>query len=304
MSKIVIGSRGSDLALWQANHIKAKLEELGHPVEIKIIKTQGDIIQHLSFDKMEGKGFFTKEIEKELLDENIDLAVHSFKDLETNYPEGLTIGAITDRANPRDVLLIRKENVDTSQKWEVKQGALIGTSSARRKVQLQKHRTDISLDDIRGNVPTRVNKLRDGMFDAIVLAKAGLDRLEYDVSDLHVHVFDPTEFIPAPAPGALAVQIREGDQRISEIVSKIHREDIAVTSSIERKVLNLFHGGCQMPLGAYCLPGDNGSFDLRAVMAESVRHTPVYVELSGTDPETLAKEAVEQLKMKAREAVS
>lgn len=304
MSKIVIGSRGSDLALWQANHIKAKLEELGHPVEIKIIKTQGDIIQHLSFDKMEGKGFFTKEIEKELLDESIDLAVHSFKDLETNYPEGLTIGAITDRANPRDVLLIRKENVDTYQKWEVKQGALIGTSSARRKVQLKKHRPDISLDDIRGNVPTRVNKLRDGMFDAIVLAKAGLDRLEYDVSDLHMYVFDPTEFIPAPAQGALAVQIREKDERISGIVSKIHREDIATTTSIERKVLNLFHGGCQMPLGAYCLPVEDGSYDLRAAMAESVRHTPVFVELSGSDPETLAKEAVEQLKTKAREAVS
>ncbi|HKK38856.1 MAG TPA: hypothetical protein VJ949_05540, partial [Cryomorphaceae bacterium] len=140
MSSIVIGSRGSDLALWQANHIKAKLEDLGHSVEIKIIKTQGDIIQHLSFDKMEGKGFFTKELEKELLEETIDMAVHSFKDLETNYPEGLTIGAVTDRANPRDVLLIRKENVDASEKWEVKQGALIGTSSARRKVQLRKHR--------------------------------------------------------------------------------------------------------------------------------------------------------------------
>ncbi|MFN2424230.1 MAG: hydroxymethylbilane synthase, partial [Cryomorphaceae bacterium] len=132
--------------------------------------TQGDIIQHLSFDKMEGKGFFTKELEKELLEGTIDMAVHSFKDLETNYPDGLTIGAVTDRADPRDVLLIRKENVDPSQKWEVKQNALIGTSSARRKVQLRKHRPDISLDDIRGNVPTRVNKLRDGKFDAIVLA--------------------------------------------------------------------------------------------------------------------------------------
>jgi len=304
MTPIVIGSRGSDLALWQANHIKAKLEEHGHSVEIKIIKTQGDIIQHLSFDKMEGKGFFTKEIEKELLDESIDLAVHSFKDLETNYPKGLTIGAITDRANPRDVLLIRKENVDPAQKWEVKKGALIGTSSARRKVQLRKHRPDIRLDDIRGNVPTRVNKLRDGMFDAIVLAKAGLDRLEYDVSDLYVHVFDPTEFIPAPAQGALAVQIRESDNRISEIVSKIHREDIAATTSLERKVLNLFHGGCQMPLGAYCIRSENGFYELRAVMAETVSHAPVYVELTGSQPEALAGEAVKLLKTKAREAVS
>lgn len=304
MTPIIIGSRGSDLALWQANHIKAKLEGLGHEVEIKVIKTQGDIIQHLSFDKMEGKGFFTKEIEKELLEGSIDLAVHSFKDLETNYPEGLTIGAVTDRANPRDVLLIRKENVDPSQKWEVKQGALIGTSSARRKVQLKKHRPDISLDDIRGNVPTRVNKLRDGMFDAIVLAKAGLDRLEYDVSDLHVHVFDPTEFIPAPAQGALAVQIRENDPRISEVVTKIHRKEIAIATSIERKVLNLFQGGCQMPLGAYCFAEEDGTFNLRAVMAESVNHQPVYVHLSGRNPTDLAGEAVDQLKTKAGEAIS
>jgi hydroxymethylbilane synthase len=304
MSSITIGSRGSDLALWQANHIKAKLEDLGHSVEIKIIKTQGDIIQHLSFDKMEGKGFFTKELEKELLEGTIDMAVHSFKDLETNYPDGLTIGAITDRANPRDVLLIRKENVDASQTWEVKQGALIGTSSARRKVQLKKHRPDINLDDIRGNVPTRVNKLREGMFDAIVLAKAGLDRLEYDVSDLHMHVFDPTEFIPAPAQGALAIQIREKDERISDIVSKIHREEIAATTSIERKVLNLFHGGCQMPLGAYCQPMENGAFNLRAVMAGSVKESPVYVHLSGNDPKTLAEKAVSELKAKAHESIS
>lgn len=301
---ITIGSRGSDLALWQAYHIKSKLENLGHEVEIKIIKTQGDIIQHLSFDKMEGKGFFTKELEKELLDETIDLAVHSFKDLETNYPEGLTIGAITDRADPRDVLLIRRESVDPSQKWEVKEGALIGTSSARRKVQLKKHRPDIRIDDIRGNVPTRVNKLREGMFDAIVLAKAGLDRLEHDVSDLHVHVFNPTEFIPAPAQGALAMQIRENDVRMKEVMTKLNREDIATTTSIERRVLNLFEGGCQMPLGSYCLPTESGEFVLRAVMAQSVNHMPVYVHLEGSNPEKLAQEAVAQLKSKALEGIS
>ena len=292
---IIIGSRGSDLALWQANHIKAKLENLEYTVEIKIIKTQGDIIQHLSFEKMEGKGFFTKELEKELLEGTIDMAVHSFKDLETNYPEGLTIGAVTDRADPRDVLLIRKENVDPSQKWEVKQNALIGTSSARRKVQLRKHRPDISLDDIRGNVPTRVNKLRDGKFDAIVLAKAGLDRLEYDVSDLYVHIFDPTEFIPAPAQGALAVQIRESDARIGAAVNQIHRDDIAAATSIERKVLNLFHGGCQMPLGAYCEKrGD--TYELHAVMAEDWRGEASGAVLSQKTTENFAEKMVEALK--------
>lgn len=301
---ITIGSRGSDLALWQANHIKAKLENLGHTVVIKIIKTQGDIIQHLSFDKMEGKGFFTKELEKELLEETIDLAVHSFKDLETNFPEGLTIGAVTDRANPRDVLLIRKENVDTTQKWELKENALVGTSSARRKVQLVRHRSDIRIDDIRGNVPTRVNKLRDGMFDAIVLAKAGLDRLEYDVNDLHMYVFDPEEFVPAPAQGALACQIRLHDERIGSILNKIHREDIATATSAERKVLNLFHGGCQLPLGAYCQVLDEGGYRLRAVMAETVSHMPVEVMLEGKNPDEMATQAVAELNSKAGERLS
>ncbi|MEM9053327.1 MAG: hydroxymethylbilane synthase [Bacteroidota bacterium] len=303
-SKIIIGTRGSKLALWQAHHIEAKLEKYGYQVEIKIIKTQGDIIQHLGFDKMEGKGFFTKEIEKELLDENVDLAVHSFKDLETNFPEGLTIGAVTDRANPRDALLIRKDKVDSFQKWDLKQGALVGTSSARRKVQLLKYRPDISIDDIRGNVPTRVQKLRDGNFDAIVLAKAGLDRLELDVSDLHVHVFDPNEFIPAPAQGALALQIRENDQRMEEVMSKLHCEDIATATYIERKVLNLFKGGCQMPLGSYCTMTEPGQYELRAVMAETVNHKPVSVCLSGNSPDDLARRAVEELKSKALEGIS
>ncbi len=301
---IIIGTRGSDLALWQANHIKAKLEALGAEIQIKIIKTQGDLIQHLSFDKMEGKGFFTKEIEKELLEESVDLAVHSFKDLETNFPQGLTIGAVTDRANPRDVLLIRNECVDSSLKWDLKGGAVVGTSSARRKVQLVKHRQDISTADIRGNVPTRVEKLRNGHFDAIVLAKAGLERLEYDVSDLHVHVFDPAEFIPAPAQGALALQIREDDSRMKEVLENIHREDIAITTSIERRVLNLFHGGCQMPLGAYCSYLGDGEYELRAVMAETVDHSPVSVCLVGNEPEKLAKEAVLELKQKALEDIS
>ncbi|MCH2214709.1 MAG: hydroxymethylbilane synthase [Flavobacteriales bacterium] len=303
-SGIVIGTRGSKLALWQAHHIQGQLEKYGYQVEIRIVKTQGDIIQHLSFDKMEGKGFFTKEIETELLDRNVDLAVHSFKDLETNFPDGLTIGAVTDRANPRDALLIRKDKVDSLQKWGFKKGALVGTSSARRKVQLLKYRPDINIGDIRGNVPTRVQKLRDGNFDAIVLAKAGLDRLQLDVSDFHLHVFDPNEFIPAPAQGALALQIRENDQRMEEAISKLHREDIATTTYIERKVLSLFNGGCQMPLGSYCVMTELGQYELRAMMAETLNSKPVNVYLSGNCPENLARRAVKELKSKALEGIS
>lgn len=169
MSKtIVIGSRGSDLALWQANYVQAELSKVGVKSEIKIITTKGDKIQHLSFDKIEGKGFFTKELEEALLAKDIDLAVHSHKDLETEQPEGLTIAAVSYREDPADILLIKKEAVDTTQRFNLKQNAIVGTSSARRKAQMLFHRNDISLEDLRGNVPTRVAKLQAGNYDAIL----------------------------------------------------------------------------------------------------------------------------------------
>ncbi|MCB0503584.1 MAG: hydroxymethylbilane synthase, partial [Bacteroidetes bacterium] len=167
-NKVIIGTRGSELALWQANFTKHKLETAGYEVEIHIIKTRGDKIQHLSFDKIEGKGFFTKEIEDALLNKEIDLAVHSCKDLPTESPEGLTIAAYSARAAAQDVLLIRNEGHNDRLPLELKEGAIVGTSSARRKAQIKSFRTDISLKDIRGNVPTRINKLKEGQFDAIL----------------------------------------------------------------------------------------------------------------------------------------
>lgn len=252
MSKITIGSRGSDLALWQANHVKKQLEALGHEIDIKIIVTQGDAIQHLSFDKLEGKGFFTKEIETALLEGSIDLAVHSHKDLETNPPAGLIIGAVSEREDPSELLLIRKERTDLSQLWNLAENVVIGTSSARRKSQVVRYRPDLEIKDLRGNVPTRVQKLRDGHYDAILLAKAGVDRLQLDLSDLHVEVLDPADFVPAPAQGVLALQIRESDTALREILQAIDHPEVASRIGIERKVLNLLHGGCQLPLGVYC----------------------------------------------------
>ncbi len=249
---ITIGSRGSDLALWQANHVKRQLENLGAIVTLKIIKTQGDIIQHLSFDKMEGKGFFTKEIEAELLSGSIDLAVHSHKDLETNPPEGLTIASVSDREDPSDLLLIRNEHVDETQEWSLRQGAIVGTSSARRKSQVMRFRNDVELKDLRGNVPTRIQKLRDGQYDAILLAKAGVDRLEIDLREFRVIVLDPTTFVPAPAQGVLGLQIRESDQALYEFLQNLNNTTVQRRIAIERKVLNLMDGGCQLPLGVYC----------------------------------------------------
>lgn len=252
MQMIRIGSRGSDLALWQANHVKRQLEALGATVTITIIKTQGDQIQHLSFDKLEGKGFFTKEIEQALLENSIDLAVHSHKDLETTPPDGLVIAAVSERENPADVLLIHPRAVDSTQDWNLKQGAVVGTSSARRKSQLIGFRDDVVIQDLRGNVPTRLQKLRDGDYDAILLAKAGLDRLELDLSGVHVEVLDPEAFIPAPAQGVLALQIRESDRELFTFMQQMNHADVQSKIELERTVLNRLQGGCQLPLGVYC----------------------------------------------------
>lgn len=255
--KIIIGSRGSDLALWQANYVLRKIQKLGLTAEIKIITTQGDAIQDLSFDKLEGKGFFTKEIEEALLKKEIDLAVHSHKDLPTTSPEGLKIAAVSEREDAAELILIRKECVDNTQKFSFKKGAVVGTSSARRKSQLLAFRNDIQIADLRGNVPTRVQKLRDKKYDVIMLAAAGVERLHLDLGEFKVLRLDPKEFIPAPAQGVLGLQIREDDHELFGYVNKLNSEKVEDTIAIERKVLNLFDGGCQLPLGVYCIKEDN-----------------------------------------------
>lgn len=252
MKTIRIGSRGSELALWQAHHVKRQLEALGAEVSITVIKTQGDQIQDLSFDKLEGKGFFTKEIEQALLNNDIDLAVHSHKDLETTPPDGLIIAAVSERENPADVLLVHPDAVDSNELWTLKQGAVVGTSSARRKAQLVAFRDDVTIKDLRGNVPTRLNKLVAKEYDAILLAKAGLDRLQLDLQGMVEVVLDPEEFIPAPAQGVLALQIRESDTELYDFMQDMNHEQIQSQIALERSVLNRLQGGCQLPLGAYC----------------------------------------------------
>ena len=291
MRTIIIGSRGSELALWQANFVKDELAKIGVEVSIKIIKTQGDIIQHLSFDKMEGKGFFTKEIEAALLDKSIDIAVHSHKDLETNYPKGLTIAAVSSREDPSELLLIRKEAVDTNQKWQVKENPIIGTSSGRRKSQLIKYRPDVELKDLRGNVPTRINKLRDGMYDAILVARAGVLRLGLDITDLHTVVLDPEEFIPAPAQGVLGLQIRESDKDLFDLLQQLNDKAVQKRIGVERKILNLLDGGCQLPLGAYC-PNDD---KVLVAFAKKWEDGAVFKTFKINDASTIAREVVNEL---------
>jgi hydroxymethylbilane synthase len=178
--------------------------------------------------------------------------VHSHKDLETNPPAGLMIAAVSEREDPSELLLINKNKVDTNQKWNLAQEAIIGTSSARRKSQVLLYRNDLTINDLRGNVPTRIQKLRDGNYDAILLAKAGVDRLQLDLSDFHVEVLNPTEFVPAPAQGVLGLQIREDDQEMFTIMQQMNHTDVARKIGVERKILNLMEGGCQLPLGVYC----------------------------------------------------
>ena len=291
MKHVVIGSRGSDLALWQAYFVKSELEKINCSVEIKIIKTQGDKIQHLSFDKLEGKGFFTKEIEDELLNGSIDLAVHSHKDLETTPPEKLIIAAVSERANPADLLLINKNAVDVSQKWMVKQNAIVGTSSARRKSQVLTHRPDVTINDLRGNVPTRINKLREGGYDAILLAKAGVDRLELDLSDFHTEVLNPKEFVPAPAQGVLGLQIREEDTELFDILQKVNVQDVQKRIQLERKILNLLDGGCQLPLGVYCTEEN----ELYVSFAKNAHSPCVYLNYSLESFDGVAEKVIGEL---------
>lgn len=288
MKKIILGTRGSKLALWQANHVSGRLSAVGHEVEIQVIKTQGDKVQHLGFDKLEGKGFFTKEIEDALIAGKVDFAVHSMKDLPTTQPDGLVLGGVSERADARDTMIIHEDKLISKAPISLIPGAVIGTSSVRRKVNLNHLFSDIELKDIRGNVPTRIQKLRDREFDAILLAKAGLDRLEIDLSEFHVFHFHPSEFIPAPAQGVLAYQCREEDKEMRNILLHIHSQETAKCTNIERKILQLVEGGCHVPLGAYCHQDANAFYHVHACYAQEVDHPLKRVKFSQSTSHKLA----------------
>ena len=244
--KLRIGSRGSQLALWQAHHIAGLLRVEGHDVEIEIIKTTGDRLQDIPFAQVGSKDMFIKEIEEALADRRVDLAVHSLKDLPTELPAPFTLAATPVRVDPRDVFV----SVKHANLAALPQGARVGTSSQRRRAQLKALRPDLDLVEFRGNVDTRLRKLAEGQVDAILLAAAGLDRLGR--TDWVREHLDPKEFCPAAGQGALAIETRKDDAATIDAVSFLDHADTRFAVTVERAALAALGGGCQVPIGIYC----------------------------------------------------
>ena len=252
--KIIVGTRGSKLALIQTNWVVEELKKANPDIEfeIKIIKTKGDLITNLPLHKIGDKGLFTKEIEQQLLDKEIDLAIHSMKDMPSVLPKGLKFANIPKREDPRDVLILREEY---SSIEDLPKGAKIGTGSKRRIYQLLKYRPDLEIVPIRGNIDTRIKKIEDENLHGIVLAAAGMIRagLENRIS-----YYIPTNImVPAPAQGALAIEIRENDSIIENIVSHIKDEITEAQVAAERGFLTGVNGSCHVPMGAYCEINDD-----------------------------------------------
>ncbi len=248
-----IGSRGSQLALWQANHIAALLRGQGHVVEIEIIKTTGDRLQEITFAQvgaMTGsKGMFTKEIEEALADGRVDLAVHSLKDLPTELPEPFTLAATPPRVDPRDAFV----SVNHANLAALPQGAKVGTSSQRRRAQLKALRPDIEAIEFRGNVDTRLRKLAEGQVEAILLAAAGLERL--GKTDWVRERLDPKQFCPAAGQGSLGIETRKDDAATIDAVSFLDHAPTRFAVTAERAALAALGGGCQVPIGIHCREG-------------------------------------------------
>ncbi len=244
---IRIGTRGSMLALTQSGLIRKRIQDIrpGVKVELTIIKTTGDKIQDVPLAKVGGKGLFVKEIEEALLAGEVDLAVHSMKDVPAVLPDGLVIGAIPEREDPRDVLVTQK----ATGLMDLPPAALVGSSSLRRAAQIKAHRPDILVESLRGNLDTRLRKLGEGMYDAIVLAAAGLHRMGWQ--ERITAYLEVEDFLPAIGQGALGLEFRSDDPAIRDLLAPLHHEDTAVAVQAERSFLERLEGGCQVPIGGY-----------------------------------------------------
>ena len=255
--KIIIGSRGSELALWQANFVKKEVEKKNKniSVEIKIIKTTGDKILDVALSKIGDRSLFTKELELELLNKNIDLAVHSLKDLQTEIPKGLKLSAVTKRHNVQDVLIARKKGTTI---FNLPEGATVATGSLRRKCQLLHIRPDLKIAELRGNVPTRIKRFLESDWDAIILARAGVERLK--LNKYISSIIKTDIMLPAVGQGALGIETRANNKIVNEIIKSIHHENTYKAVLAERALLKTLEGGCQVPIGAFAEVKQNGLF--------------------------------------------
>ena len=286
MSTLRIGSRGSKLALWQANHIAALLRSGGHNIEIEIIHTTGDKITDVALAQVGTKGMFTKEIEEALAAGQVDLAVHSLKDLPTGLPPGFEIAAITQREDARDAFC----SVHHATIQDLPQGARVGTSSLRRQAQMMAVRADLDLHPLRGNVDTRLRKLEEGQYDAIILAAAGLNRLG---KTEHIKQIIPVDVMcPAAGQGALAIEIRSGDIGTRELMAFLDDSTARAATTCERALLSTLGGGCQVPIGAFA-DVRNGTIQLKGVVASPDGLTLLRDTRQGkvSEPENLGREA-------------
>ncbi|MGZ4877473.1 MAG: hydroxymethylbilane synthase [Candidatus Angelobacter sp.] len=288
MTKLRIGSRGSQLALWQANHVAALLRAKKHTVEIEVIKTTGDKMTSVALAKVGTKGMFTKEIEEALHEKRVDLAVHSLKDVPTDLAQEFELAAIMKREDPRDAFI----SVKFSSLEELPQGAKVGTSSLRRQCQLKAMRPDLEVLPLRGNVDTRLRKLESGEYDAIILAAAGVLRL-----GLETHVrsrISADVMCPAVGQGALAIEIRRGDQQTKTLLAFLNDADTHAAIDCERALLGSLGGGCQVPIGAYA-EKRGGRLYLQAMVGRPDGSQILREQADGTDGVKLGRETAQTL---------
>ena len=305
--KLRIGTRGSALARAQAANVARLLEAHGHSTEITIISTEGDRVTDRGFTDVGAFGIFVREIEAALLDGHVDLAVHSYKDLPSRSPDELMIAAVPERLDAADVLLTRADaSAAERSTLPLRDGARVGTSAARRQALLRSLRPDLDVGMLRGNVPTRVRALSEGRFDAIVLAAAGLARLERaaDVEALLVPGdivrtrLDPATFVPAPAQGAIAVQVRAHGSAVRDAVAAIDDARTARTLRAERAALAFADGGCTLPFGAWCETLPTGALRLIVALGRS-DGTVTRAEVTGDDPDAVAEAAWHDVSIEA-----
>jgi len=257
LNKIVIGSRSSDLALWQAKFVKRELEKnnTGLKIKIKLINTKGDKILDVALSKIGDKGLFTKELEVALLNKEIDIAVHSLKDLQTDIPKGLVLAAVIKRHDVEDVLIARKKGMTIEK---LPEGATVATGSLRRRSQLKHLRPDIKIVELRGNVPTRIKKFLESNWDGIVLARAGVERLK--LKKYVSSIIPLNEMLPAVGQGALGIEIHKDNKFAAEVVKSIHDANTYAAVIAERTLLKVLEGGCQVPIGAYAEVTNSGLY--------------------------------------------